>query len=58
MQRYIISERRGVDGLRLENDVEVPQLKGPNDVSTTASLGIYLLTELDPNQYQSSFPQC
>jgi len=34
MQRYIITERRGTDGLRLEKDVEVPQLSGPNDAST------------------------
>ena len=34
MQRYIITERRGTDGLRLEKDAEVPQLNGPNDVST------------------------
>jgi hypothetical protein len=33
MQRYIIAERTGVEGLRLEKNAEVPQLKGPNDVS-------------------------
>jgi len=44
MQRYIITERRGTDGLRLEKDAEVPQLKGPNDVSLTVSFGIGLLT--------------
>jgi len=44
MQRYIITERRGTDGLRLEKDAEVPQLKGANDVSLTASFDIGLLT--------------
>ena len=44
MQRYIITERRGTDGLRLEKDAEAPQLKGPNDVSLTVSFGIGLLT--------------
>jgi hypothetical protein len=38
MQRYIITERRGTEGLRLEKDAEVPQLKGPNDVSPNVVL--------------------
>jgi hypothetical protein len=57
MQRYIITERRGTDGLRLEKDAEVPQLQGPNDVSAGFK-GLNILAELvDPNQYQSSFPK-
>jgi hypothetical protein len=43
MQRYIITERRGTDGLRLEKDAKVPQLQGRNDVSTMVSFGIGLL---------------
>jgi len=51
MQRYIITERRGTDGLRLEKDAEVPQLKGPNDVSTGFE-GLNLLANLvGPNQH-------
>ena len=58
MQRYIITERRGTDGLRLEKAAEVPQLKGPNDVSTSFEVLNILANLVGPNQHQGSFPQC
>lgn len=58
MQRYIITERRGTDGLRLEKDVEVPQLSGSNDVSTEPGSRNVLANIVGPDQYQSSFPKC
>jgi len=59
MQRYIITKQCGVDGLRLEKDVEVPQLKGPNDVSHPRSSQKHQTQtkSSDPNQYQSLVTQ-
>jgi hypothetical protein len=33
MKRYVVSHREGIDGLKLETDAPVPELRGPTDVS-------------------------
>jgi hypothetical protein len=45
MQRYIITERTGVNGLRLETDATIPQIKGPNDVGVEFWRFSHLLME-------------
>nr|XP_019046715.1 alcohol dehydrogenase [Kwoniella bestiolae CBS 10118]OCF25645.1 alcohol dehydrogenase [Kwoniella bestiolae CBS 10118] len=32
MKRYILSHREGIDGLKLQADVPVPELRGPTDI--------------------------
>lgn len=40
MQRYIITEQKGLDGLKLESDAEIPKLKNATDVRVESSLQI------------------
>lgn len=56
MQRYIITEQKGIQGLKLEADAEVPKLRNATDVrprcprSPQSSITKMRFPDQNPNQ--------
>lgn len=54
MQRYIVPQRTGIEGLKLERDATAPELRGQNDVrplsANTGRIAYEIIADQNSNQ--------